>query len=286
MLVLLLLAMKQVKQMYLNPLKGGDRMKKYKKFIVVAVALCMSLSISQAIAGPVLWIDDASGNIGTVDVATGVATTIGSAGVVLTDIAFDPSGNLWGVSFTNLYRINKSTGAATNIGSLGLNGNNALVFSSTGILYSASSTDRNLYTINTSTGAATNLGAIKMSANSSGDLAFNGGNLYLSNMNNQLVKIDLSNLTNSNEIGAFGYSLVYGLATAGNGVLYGVSNNTVFSVNTATGLGTFVTNYTGGGLGNAYGSAFYEEAQVPEPATMLLLGLGLVGLAGARRFKK
>jgi hypothetical protein len=53
----------------------------------------ISSSTAQA-AGPILWVDDDQGEIGKVDMSTGQVTLVGNAGVVLTDIAFDPHGNL------------------------------------------------------------------------------------------------------------------------------------------------------------------------------------------------
>ena len=59
-----------------------------------------------------VW-SDWYGQIGIVDVVTGSATVIGNSGVILTDIAFDPNGNLFGVTFDALYSINKANGKAT-----------------------------------------------------------------------------------------------------------------------------------------------------------------------------
>jgi hypothetical protein len=253
----------------------------------LAVALWVVLGVSHVIAAPTLWVDDANGNIGTVDVATGAATVIGNSGVMLTDIAFDPTGNLFGVSFTNLYSINKTTGVATDIGALGISSANALVFGSDGTLYAAAAGITDLYTVNPSTGAATSLG--NMGFSSAGDLAFKGGNLFLADTNDKLIKIDLTNLANSAEVGPFGFSNVFGLATPDNNVMYGIAGTQVFSVNTATGAGTLVTDYGGGSLVGANGSAFFTEsgAEVPIPGTQLLLGSGLISLVGfKRKFKK
>jgi hypothetical protein len=84
-------------------------------------------STAQA-AGPILWVDDDQGEIGKVDVSIGQVTLVGNAGVVLTDIAFDPHGNLFSVSFNTFYSINSNTGVASAIGFLGTGGTNALVF--------------------------------------------------------------------------------------------------------------------------------------------------------------
>jgi hypothetical protein len=58
------------------------------------------------------------------------------------------------------------------------------------------------------------------------------------------------------------------MATAG-GILYGVNNTSVFSIDSATGAGTALIDSGGLALGNASGSAFFEEAaSVPEPSTL------------------
>ena len=61
---------------------------------------------------------------------------------------------------------------------------------------------------------------------------------------------------------------------------WGVISDTAFSsiaLHTSTDSGYSVDEVTYGGGGTQ---------PVPEPCTMLLLGLGLVGFAGVRRFKK
>jgi hypothetical protein len=150
-------------------------------------------------AGPVLTIDDSNGNIGTVDVVTGAVTFIGpstifnvpsTVGPTFTDIAYNSTGALFGVTFTNFYTISTTTGIATLVGGLGgpHPDINALVFSPTGTLYTASDT---LYTINTATGLATALpNPLGAGIKSAGDLAFLNGKLYLTALNGNLYTVD------------------------------------------------------------------------------------------------
>lgn len=230
-------------------------------------------------ASPVLWSGDSSGRLGTVDVATGNVNVIGNMGVIMTDIAFDPNGNLWGITFNNLYKIDKTTAESTLIGNLGTSAN-SLVFDSSGVLYTANSS---LYTVDTSTGSTSLVGNGGDSYSSSGDLAFVGGELFLSSSGgDNLVKINTTDGSGS-LIGNIGLSSVFGLASPNGTDLFGLAGNSVLSIDSITGSGTSILDYSGQGLGSAFGSAFVTEAVVPIPAAAWLFGTGLLALLGIRK---
>lgn len=97
---------------------------------------------------------------------------------VITDLAVAPDGSLWGVSFSALYRLSKASGLASERGSLGLYGSNALAFDNSGYLYGATSSGQ-FITIDTITGAAQVLGEYGSNFESWGDMAFSpSGTLF------------------------------------------------------------------------------------------------------------
>lgn len=229
-----------------------------KRAVVLGAVLCLSALASGARAEPILWICDNQGKIGKVDVATGKVSIVGNAGVVLTDIAFDPEGNLFGVSFDAFYSLDQTSGTATLVRRLGVDLANALVFSSAGTAYVMCSGHDTLYVVDSRTGAARPIGHVG-GFGSAGDLAIRAGKLYLASNTSRLVEVKLLPVGGA-AVGPIGVANVYGLALGDDGLLFAVARTSIYSVDPDTGKGTFLVDYKGKGLGIAYGAAFAREA--------------------------
>jgi gliding motility-associated-like protein len=144
------------------------------------------------------------------------STLIGYTGHSFDDIAINPvDKKLYGISLSELYQIDTLTANSTYIG-FGAYQFTALTFSDTGALYGMRATSDHLYSISTTNGWSHSIGSTGTGIGSAGDLTFYGEDLYLSGTGDTLVKIDLSNLSNSTVIGGFqNVSNVFGITTIG-----------------------------------------------------------------------
>ncbi len=201
-----------------------------------------------------LWICDTAGNLGRYH--EGDVEVIGRMRVVMTDIAFNAEGDLYGISFHELYRIDPQTAEIDLVGRHGIPGGNALVFGPDGTLYGAGSNNK-LYAIDSRSGQGRELAEIGFA--SSGDLAFHNGSLYLSGRGSSgdvLVRIDPQTYQAS-AVGNIGFYNVYGLDTFSDGLLYGISGTDIIRIFPESGEGRLVISYDGHGLRGANGSTIY-----------------------------
>ncbi len=202
---------------------------------------------------PLVYLCDSAGRLGTIDLDSKAVRVIGRMGVVLTDIGFAPGGSLYGVSFSQLYRVNPKTAKVTRVGAgLGVAGINALTFNRNGQAIAASFSRRGFYLINTATGRAS-YGGDNGPFTSAGDFAYDGTHLYFAAAGKKLVDYDFATLRYVARPVAL--NNLFGLVVPQKGVLIGFAGTKAYRLNPATGANTLHADLTGKGLSQIFGAA-------------------------------
>ena len=189
----------------------------------------------------------------------GYPINVGEIGVKeLTDIAFLPDGQLFGVTFTHLVKINLNTKTSEIIGD-GIGEDyfqeerkiNALASDDSGQLFAATR-DGELLTIDAQTGLGTPIGLYGNDLGSSGDIEFlPNGRLVGSakqldvedGTSDLLIEIDKTSGT-AYIIGEIGFKEVFGLANAPKNALYGIADGNgepkLININKKNGKGKLI----------------------------------------------
>lgn len=192
---------------------------------------------------------DDDSTLSTLNFDSGSVASIGATGFQLTDLAF--SGQvLYGVTFTQLIKIDPETGAGELLGEIGVSGVNALE-SIDGVLYGATMSGE-LLTIDPNNGQGELIGQYPPGALSSGDLVYNPASQRLygtvkvgDSPADQITAIDqlalIDPVTGDVELlGETGFYNVYGLAIM-RGQLLGLTDGGEYIViDTNTGVGALI----------------------------------------------
>ena len=259
------------------------------QFAKFRMALCCAvlflLFAVAAQADNVAYMGTVSGDFGTIDLNTGVFTLLGNSGVTLAGMAV-ANKTLYGTSYHTstgvLYSINPANGSPTVIGTSSLDIDD---FGSTTSGLYAVGVDANLYSINASTGAATLIGPTGLGFGSWRSLFTNSSTLYFADGVNFYT---LNTSTGAATlVGNMGGPEMGAMVLEG-GFLYGGANLPSLAVDT---LNTTTGSATGGPSVTGTSSSFFALApnpipsSTPEPNSLLLLGSGVLGLAGLVRRK-
>jgi hypothetical protein len=260
-----------------------------RRFIAPFAAALIILGLPDEVpAGQVDYAATRTGQYGTLNLQTGVFTSISAPGNGFEDLTRLPGGPLYAVdSSSHLLLMNAATGSSNVIGTTG-----GPIFAAKlradGTMFGLSSTS--LYTIDTATASDTLIGSLGISSTYY-DLSFdNSGHLFLESSNGSTASLYSVNQTNGQAtlIGSTGFNV--GVLNFENGMLYGLTLNTstqqLVSINTATGAGTLIADVSGvPGGGLIYGFTT-SAAAVPEPSSWVILSLGLATLGGAHGIRR
>ncbi|MHB1330914.1 MAG: hypothetical protein ACYCY6_03030, partial [Minisyncoccota bacterium] len=190
---------------------------------------------------PVKTLSNTSRDVGRLETATGETPLI-------TDIAMSPNGELYGVSFDDLYKVDRETAQLEFVTSFNnFPGINSLTFDSQGFLYLANQ-EGTIVAMNLSNMSIDWVGNFNLGVGSAGDIAFSpDGKLYAVVLTeegtNVLASIDLVD-GKATAIGqSIGFSKVWGITFVGD-ALYGLNasgdERALISIDRSTGVGTFI----------------------------------------------
>ncbi|HEY3353330.1 MAG TPA: MopE-related protein [Polyangia bacterium] len=171
------------------------------------------------------------------------------AGDSITDIAVTPAGDLWAISFSALYRVDRTTAAATFVASVAGSSNNGLTFLSDGTLLAASGAG-DVVRIDPATGGVSTVGGFGHGLSSSGDLVAVGGVMYGisstgsggsdASSNNVLLRVDVATGA-ATVVGPIGFGQVWGLAYVNARVIAFNTSGQIIQIDPQTGAGTLLT---------------------------------------------
>jgi hypothetical protein len=238
-------------------------------------------------AGVIGWVVDADQRLATVDVETGAVSVVATISVPLSDIAFSPSGVLFGISPFNaasLYRVNTQTGAATRVGDTRIVGANGLTFDGAGRLLASAAGSSSLFLVNSGTAASSVFASHDLGVGSAGDIATIGNDILVASDAGLLVKYPSTGGFGAALIGDLGSTNFFGFGNASDGRLFGFADQVLYSIEPTTAATTLLHDLSASTLSTIQGVAFNPQA-IPEPSSLWLLLIGLVALIRRRRFR-
>lgn len=229
---------KGIFEMYslINKIKLLNISKFMKKLVLFFVSIFLLFFISNVNASNIIIVNDNLNNLLELNIDTGEKKLIGKLDTleIFTDIAIHPNGELYGITFNSLYKIDIITAKTTFIWLHGIPEWNALTFSSDWTLFAASATTTNLYVINLVNGSSIYFGDLWVS--SEGDIELYNSIFYVIWTNGHLISIRPEYFT---DVWTLWVDNIYGLVATIDWLIW-ISWNSIYSINTDTGLATFI----------------------------------------------
>ncbi|MEL6753116.1 MAG: VWA domain-containing protein, partial [Pseudomonadota bacterium] len=203
---------------------------------------------------------DESGDLFYVDLATDQAEFVSSTFIEFTDIAYSIGGTLFGITSTDLYRIDEQTGEATLVAELDVDGANALSFDRGGNALIATGGTPGILVLD-STGATAPLGGVVGSTTSvsAGDIIVLGEDAFFTTRDATLESFAIAD----NQLQATvstGDPAVFGLARV-DAEAYAFSGSSLFDLDLGTGALGLRNDLGSEGVGTVLGAASYDFGQ-------------------------